>query len=209
MSENTPPSPLWPPNRKRKAPPDTPLNHSQPFNGSNTHSLPPSSPSPFVVQTPASHSRKPLSNLTPATNTSKRAKIYCNSYETTQTPSYKPYSLNSRGHTRQKAFAFGETTKNAGICSCGERSGDRIGRRMSQSLSSPTQILKLSLSTPLPSPPSMNSKITHTSFTGHLLQSRSSMLFKRRSQKWQVRVSRTLLIPERTNIRPRLSSVNV
>lgn len=116
MSENAPPSPLWPPNRKRKTPPETPLNHSQPSNVSNTHSLPPPSPSPFIVETPAIRSRQPLSNLTPSTNSVKKAKIYRNGYETkAQTPSYKPYSLNSRGHTQQKAFAFGEPTKNAGI----------------------------------------------------------------------------------------------
>jgi hypothetical protein len=98
MSENNPP-PIWPPTQKRKNPPQT---QNNPFHTAVTPAqrvLPPS-PSPSVFTTRESETNVRRDPLASFTNTSKKAKIYWNGWETKpQTPSYKPYAVNSRGHT--------------------------------------------------------------------------------------------------------------
>ncbi|KIM82722.1 hypothetical protein PILCRDRAFT_7633 [Piloderma croceum F 1598] len=106
MSENNPP-PVWPPPRHRNKPPPTPRrNLSQAAVSPARNILSPGPPSIFTAATTT-----PQHLLTSTTNISKKSTTYRNGYEVKpQTPSYKPYALNSRGHKRQRPFSFDDVS---------------------------------------------------------------------------------------------------
>jgi ATP-dependent helicase YprA (DUF1998 family) len=106
MQENIPPE-QWPPIRSRTV-------HATSSQESSTSSLiTPAQQTvisgsrdvlPTTPTNPTPSSRLPLSS---AVNTLKTRRQYRNGYECKPTtPSYKLYALNSRGHKRQRAYAF-------------------------------------------------------------------------------------------------------
>ncbi|KAF7976986.1 hypothetical protein HWV62_4900 [Athelia sp. TMB] len=102
MDENAAPAPVWPPVRARKQ-----------VSGiaraaTGTLATTPARPSPSLIIGSLLPSPAPRTPLTPTpTNTSKKPPEYRNGYEVKpQTPSHKPYALNSRGQKRLRAFAF-------------------------------------------------------------------------------------------------------
>jgi hypothetical protein len=108
MSENDPP-PVWPPPRCRNKPPPMPWRNLSRAAVSPARDV----PSPGPPSTPATIPQRPL---TSATNKSKKSITYRNGYEVKpQTPSYKPYALNSRGRKRQRPFSFDDASEDPTI----------------------------------------------------------------------------------------------
>ena len=111
MSENNPPS-VWPPPRRRNKPPPTPRRNLSRAAVSPARNIPSPGPS-SIFATPVTIPQRPL---TSATNEAKKSITYRNGYEVKpQTPSYKPYALNSRGRKQQRPFSFDDALEGPSI----------------------------------------------------------------------------------------------